>query len=366
MLARTSNHPRRAGAALPGHQTRVRASPAGSIDTRTKGATVGSGNTQRAAGGRRALRPPDAPLEPEDAPVHLRRAQRHPHHRPPAHGEAAGAGAGVRLRGRRPRRHRAVRGHQEAGARHDRRGRRGRGHAVRPPALAGRAAHQLPDRLQAHQAPARAHGLDRERHAGAAAHARAHRGREGARQARVQPRRRAQHAAPARRGLRGGPQDRGDRRARGPAPADPDHRARGHQLRPRPGDLRDPRQRRRDPLVQGHRGGDRRRGGRAEPALPRRGGGRPPGGARSRRGARPRSRPSARPRSRRAGRPRSRPSARRPGGRRGTARRPSRRPSPPRPAPSSAPSIPTRRLRRERRDLGRRRSRSCASAPARG
>src|SRR3990172_5349902 len=35
-------------------------------------------------GGRRSLRPPDTPLEPEDEEVHLRGAQRHPHHRPAA------------------------------------------------------------------------------------------------------------------------------------------------------------------------------------------------------------------------------------------------------------------------------------------
>ena len=34
------------------------------------------------------------------------------------------------------------------------------------------------------------------------------------------------------------------------APEDPDHRAGRHQLRPRPGRLRDPGQRRRDPLLQ--------------------------------------------------------------------------------------------------------------------
>ena len=84
-----------------------------------------------------------------------------------------------------------------------------------------------------------------------------------ARQARDQPRRRARHAAPAGRDVRGGPQDRGDRRARGRAAEDPDHRAGGHQLRSGPGELRDPRQRRRDPLVQGDHRRDRRRGGRA-------------------------------------------------------------------------------------------------------
>ena len=57
--------------------------------------------------------------------------------------------------------------------------------------------------------------VDRERHDRPAADARAHRGDERARQARDQPRRRARHAAPARRDVRRRPQDRGDRRARG-------------------------------------------------------------------------------------------------------------------------------------------------------
>ena len=65
-----------------------------------------------------------------------------------------------------------------------------------------------------------------------------------------QPRRRGRHAAPAGRDVRGRPEDRGDRRARGRAPEDPDHRARGHELRPGPDQLRDPGQRRRDPLLQ--------------------------------------------------------------------------------------------------------------------
>ena len=43
---------------------------------------------EAAAGGRRALRPPDEPLEPEDEAVHLRRPQRHLHHRPAADREA--------------------------------------------------------------------------------------------------------------------------------------------------------------------------------------------------------------------------------------------------------------------------------------
>ena len=63
----------------------------------------------------------------------------------------------------------------------------------------------------------------------------------------------------ARRDVRDRPQDRGDRRPRGPAPAHPDHRPGRHQLRPRRHRLRHPRQRRRDPLVRADHAGDRRR-----------------------------------------------------------------------------------------------------------
>ena len=55
------------------------------------------------------------------------------------------------------------------------------------------------------------------------------------------------------------PEDRGHRGARGPAAAHPDHRARGHQLRPGRHRLRHPGQRRRDPLVRADHQGDRRR-----------------------------------------------------------------------------------------------------------
>ncbi len=81
---------------------------------------------------------------------------------------------------------------------------------------------------------------------------------------------------------------------------------------PDPVDVRDPRQRRRDPLLPRRDPGDRRRGGRALGSLPRRGGGRPARargagaprgrgaraarGRRSRSAARPRSAPGARPR----------------------------------------------------------------------
>ena len=89
---------------------------------------------------------------------------------------------------------------------------------------------------------------------------------------RAQPRRRQAHAAHAGRLLHHRPQDRGDRRARGPAPAHPDHRPRRHELRPGRHRLRRPGQRRRDPLVLRRRAGDRRprRRGHATPSAPRR------------------------------------------------------------------------------------------------
>ena len=80
------------------------------------------------------------------------------------------------------------------------------------------------------------------------------------REARVQPRRRPRHGPAARRGLRHRPENRGDRGPRGGPPADPDHRPGRHQLRPDPGRLRDPGERRRDPLLPADHRHDRRRG----------------------------------------------------------------------------------------------------------
>ncbi len=253
--------------------------------------------------------------------------------------------------GRRARRDGPLRGHQEAGSRHGRRGRAAGRHALRAPALAGRPAHQLEHDLQAHRAPARAAQLDRERDDGPAADARAHRGDLRARQARDQPGRRGRHAAPARRDVRGRPQDGGHRRARGPAPEDPDHRPGRLQLRPGPRELRDPGQRRRDSLLQADHRGDRRRGGRAGQPLPLRGGGgaararggRPQGGRGARaprgRGAGPQGGRGAGPCRGRRSRGRGRP------GPAAAARRPSRSPSRQRRAAAGAPSIQTRRVR---------------------
>ena len=142
-----------------------------------------------------------------------------------------------------------------------------------------------------------------------------------------------------RRDVRRRPQDRGDRRARGAAPAHPDHRPRRHQLRPGRDRLRDPRQRRRDPLLRADRQRDRRRRGRGPRAssAPRR----------SARARRPRSARAARPRSARSARPRSRP-ARGRGGRRAG-----------RPTAGRARG----RAGRRRRGAGRRRRRRSAGQP---
>ena len=209
--------------------------------------------------GRSPLRPPDAPLEPEHAPLHLRRAGRDPHHRPAPDRGAAGERPPLRRRARQRRRHGALRRHQEAGPRLGQGMGRPLQDALRQPALAGRPADQLQHDVGADRPPARAHRLER----GGQTRPAADQGADGdagrARQARVQPRRRPRHGAPARRGLRHRPENRGDRGPRGGPPADPDHRPGRHQLRPDPGRLRDPRQRRRDPLLPAGDRHDRRR-----------------------------------------------------------------------------------------------------------
>src|SRR5205823_5787486 len=90
----------------------------------------------RASGGRRPFRPPDATLEPKDAPLHLHRAGRHLHHRPAADAATAGRGARLRAEPRRARRLRPLRRHEEAEP--DGRGGAGstRRHAIRQPPVA--------------------------------------------------------------------------------------------------------------------------------------------------------------------------------------------------------------------------------------
>src|SRR5690606_15574573 len=84
----------------------------------------------RDARGGRALRASDPALESEDAALHLRSPQRHPHHRPAADGRYGQQGPPLRGGYGRPRRHGALRRHQEAGS-----GRRRRGGASLQPVL---------------------------------------------------------------------------------------------------------------------------------------------------------------------------------------------------------------------------------------
>ena len=210
-------------------------------------------------GGRSSLRSSDPPLEPEDEALHLHRARRHLHHRP--HPDAGAAGRGVQLcqGDLRARRLGPLRRHEEAGA--GRRSRRGaaRRHAVREPPLARRPAHQLAHDLRPHPAPARAARAEAGGAARAAPGQGAHLDGGRAREARGEPRRRRRHAPPARGRLHRRPAQGTARGARGTPPRPAGDRARRHELRPGRSAVRDPGQRRRDPLVHGRDQGDRRR-----------------------------------------------------------------------------------------------------------
>ena len=188
---------------------------------RRQGMTAGRGLTngerndesQHSDAARRGqpLRPSDAPLEPQDEALHLRQPRRHLHHRSQADALRPGRGLHVRVRDRPQGRHRAVRGHEEAGP-----GGRGRRcqqvrHALRERPLARRHAHEL-----------RHHSLPRDPHGGAGGHGgrRPHGGAaeegadpaaQGARQAADEPQRHPQHEARARRHLRHRHEPRGHR-----------------------------------------------------------------------------------------------------------------------------------------------------------
>ena len=209
---------------------------------------------------RRPLRAPDPSLEPQDEALHHDRAQRHLHHRPAAvavlHRHQLRVHQGHRGQGR----HDHVRGHQEAGPGGDRRAGDPRRDALRQPALAGRHAHQLPDRAPADQPPqgARRHRLRRRRRLqphqeGTAPHA------ARADQARQDARRHPRHEPDAVRRLDRRHQQGAPRRRGGPQAEDPDHRDPGLQLRPRPRRLPDPGQRRRHPRGRPADPRDRRR-----------------------------------------------------------------------------------------------------------
>ena len=245
----------------------VRARRLQAPSTRSKGAgPVVSRLHEGAPGGRSAFRPPDAPLEPEDAALHLHRAvrrarrpRRHLHHRPPADAGTAPGGARLRAQPRRAPRRDPVRRHEEAGAGRRQGARDARRHAVRLQPLARRAAHELAHDRRPHRVPPRAAAAEDGRPARAAPRQGAHRDGERAREARGEPRRRRGHEAPAGRGVHRRPAQGAARGARGSETGPAGDRARRHELRPGRGDLRDPWQRRRHPLVLAHRARGRRR-----------------------------------------------------------------------------------------------------------
>src|SRR5207244_11952043 len=109
----------------------------------------------RALGGRRSLRPPDATLESQDAPLHLHGAGRYLHHRPPADLAAAGRSARLRTEPRRAWWLSALRRYEEAEPDRGRGAGEARRHALRQSPLARRAADELADDLGPHRSSAR-------------------------------------------------------------------------------------------------------------------------------------------------------------------------------------------------------------------
>ena len=95
------------------------------------------------------FRAPDPPLEPEDAPVHLRRTFRHLHHRPPEDAPPDRQGAGAPAWRGAEGRERALRLHEEAAQGRRPAGRRQLRRVLRHRALARRHAHQLRDDQEA-------------------------------------------------------------------------------------------------------------------------------------------------------------------------------------------------------------------------
>ena len=206
-------------------------------------------NPPPAARGRGSLRPPDQPVEPQDARLHLHVARSCPHHRPGQ--DPADAGRGLRLRPRagvrRP--EGALRRHQEAGPGRHRGGLRPHRSALRGASVDGRDAHQLLGHPASAQAAHRA-ALDER-----AGRLRADERQGGQRQqgrsgtAGAQLRRDGRDEAPPGCPLRHRLQEGAAGGQRGQQARHP-HRGGGrHQLRPRPDPARRPRQRRRHPLL---------------------------------------------------------------------------------------------------------------------
>ncbi len=218
---------------------------------------------------RHALRAPDEALEPQDEALHLHRAQRHLHHRPDPDPGLHRPRLRLRQGDGHPRRDGHVRRHQATGAGADRRAGHAGRHALCHRALAGRDAHQLPDRVRAAPAAqgARAHRGDRrpdgaDQEGGAGPVPRAH-------QAAAHARRHPRDDPHAQRDLDRRHQQGAPRGQRGAQARHPGRRHPRHQLRPRRRGLQDPGQRRRDPLDR-HPDPRHRRRRRRGPDGPRR------------------------------------------------------------------------------------------------
>ena len=103
----------------------------------------GTAPTAGPARSRRPLRPPDPPVEPEDAPIHLRRTFRHLHHRPPEDAPPDPQGAGAPPRRDPEGRQRPLRLHQAPAQGRGPVGGRATRRVLCHRALAGRHADQL-------------------------------------------------------------------------------------------------------------------------------------------------------------------------------------------------------------------------------
>ncbi len=188
---------------------------------------------EAAARSGRPLRASDPPLESEDARVHLRRAERDPHHRPGADRVAPRAGARLRARDGAARGQRPLRGHQEAGPGCARRGGGPLRPALRQHALAGRDAHQLHHDQASHPAPGSARGAPRGGRVRAADQEGSDQAHRGDQQARRGTGWHPQDAAPAGGGLHRRPPPRVDCGGRGATARDPDRGNDRHELRSR-------------------------------------------------------------------------------------------------------------------------------------
>ena len=247
-------------------------------------------------------------MEPEDEGIHLRRAERHLHHRPEQDGEEVPRRRRVRHQPGGRRQDDPLRRHQAAGAGRHLRGSAALRDVLHQPALAGRPAHQLHDHSAQPRPAPRPRGDGHRRPLRHALEEGNRPQRKGEAEAPEEPRGHPADVAAARRDLRRRHAQGKDRRRRGAQAQDSGDRHRRHQLRPGRSRFRDPGQRRRaarDPAVcvEDRRGGDRpaagcaSRGSRKKPARRPRKRPRPtpPPGSRAPRGrsAAPNPRPPA-------------------------------------------------------------------------